>query len=271
MAKPKQPLGRKVTMSQPVAIPFDRYIALVEGKVIKGPVVPKMEQMEKWIVSGGRDIEVHKDREAGIVLATLTCPGPNGPAHFFGEGKTIPLAVMEAIHDYLVHQPKPDPAGSDLPLFRGNGGTATVVEQQLLDDPSKVSATAPDPAGWSDVPFSGETIQLGEPGFDTGDLPPDEDDGSGWQFLCIVPDQALWKADPPRDELAPIVEFDEGKDDADRGWYLAPGYAYDHKAGEIRELMDGGETQVVWSRDAKAKPGVIAADVVDLVAAGAGN
>src|SRR4051794_10567049 len=94
-------LGRKVKMSQPVAIDFTTYITLVEGKVIKGPIAPKMEVMEKWVVSGGRDIETYRNKETGLVHATLVSPGADGPDYHMGEGETMALAVTEAIVGYL--------------------------------------------------------------------------------------------------------------------------------------------------------------------------
>jgi hypothetical protein len=119
-------------MSQPVAIDFTTYITLVEGKVIKGPIAPKMEVMEKWIVSGGRDISIDRDHESGHYRRDPHCRERASTAdRLRGRGRDDGARVTEAIVDYLKAQPKPDPEGKDLPLFKGNGGVASVAEIEL--------------------------------------------------------------------------------------------------------------------------------------------
>jgi hypothetical protein len=139
VAKQRNGFGRKVKMSQPIAISWDLYITLAGAKVVKGPVVPKMEVMEKWIVSGGRDIEIHKDRETGTVIATLVAPGSDGPTAFGGQGDTIPLAVANAIGCYIKAQPEPDPSGGDLPLFRRD----SPVADDATDDEGSTATDSP--------------------------------------------------------------------------------------------------------------------------------
>jgi hypothetical protein len=252
VAKPKNgTLGRKVKMSQPIAIPWDLEIALVGAKVVKGPAVPKMEVMEKWIVGGGRDLEISHDRDAGLTVATLICPGADGPMRYEGSDVTMALATANAIHEYIKAQPKPDPEGKDLPLFRGNGGVASVAEIELereaKDDGDKDEA--PDEDGPKDL-----EAQLDD-ALAVADAPADvvaaeEPAVRDWRFLFMVDptDIKLWQADTPSDDEFLVVDFDEGDAANDRGWYIAPGYRYDHKAGEIREELDGGETELVWSR-----------------------
>lgn len=133
-------LGRKVKMSQPIAISWSLYISLAGAKVVKGPTVPKMEVMEKWIVSGGRDIEIYRDHESGIIVATLITPAADGRDEYVGRGDTIPLATANAIGAYIDAQPEPDPTGADLPLFNGNGGVASVAEIELAKEKSAAEA-----------------------------------------------------------------------------------------------------------------------------------
>lgn len=236
-------LGRKVKMSQPVAIAFDRYVTLVEGKVIKGPVVPKMEVMEKWIVSGGRDIEIGRDTETGLHVATLTAPSADGKVLYTGEGETMSLATMEAIHAFLKAQPKPDPEGRDLPLFRENGKGG--VDDATAITPDLVQADEADTG--TDEPMVDESTN-GQ--VDSAHL-------DGWQFQFIVPpaDGKSWKKNPPADPESdiPIVQWEDGVDanDYDRGWYLHPDYTYDQQAGDIRTAAG----ELVWSRETAAVAG----------------
>lgn len=276
------PLGRKVKMSQPVAIPWDLAIDLVDAKVVKGPVVPKMEPMEKWIVSGGRSFSVAHDE--GLAIVAITAPGIDGETRVEGIGETLPLATAKAIQALWRATPKPDPDGKDLPLFRAGTGLPHDGAEEADDGD----------------PIFGEDIPFGPGGFDTGDLPPDlveesadadpepdrygpphgranpddqaafvqwaqandpepgtggfADDGADWTFLFVVDPQDLrqWKASVPAVDGVAIVDFDDGTQELDRGWYLHPEYAYDPKVGAIAAKAEPGTP--VWTRDEAAVP-----------------
>lgn len=241
-------LGRKVKMSQPVAIGFDRYIALVEGKVVKGPTVPKMEVMEKWVVSGGRDIAIGRDTDTGLHVATLTAPAADGPVAFTGEGETMALATMEAIHAYLKAQPKPDPDGKDLPLFRRNGSDGAAEEVDDVGDEEReiVPSVELDPRAEEPVADESATEQR-----DISHL-------AGRTFLFVVNpgDRDQWQVEAPTvqvdgETLELVIWEPEGDDRSyDRGWYLHPDYVYENIAGEIRVKSADGKPSpmLVWSR-----------------------
>jgi hypothetical protein len=266
VVKPKQSLGRKVKMSQPVAIDFTTYITLVEGKVIKGPIAPKMEVMEKWIVSGGRDISIDRDHESGHYLAILTAKSIDGQVDFEGKGETMALAVTEAIVDFLKAQPKPDPEGKDLPLFKGNGGVASVAEIELEREAKGDvdEAEAPDEDGPKDleVQLDDALTTADVADADQAPAPESQPPVREWTWLHIINpgDAKRWKQDAPRFDDAPVVEFEEGDDANERGWYLDPDFFYDREVGQISQRNPvPGQSAVVWSRDTDPMPAAVEA------------
>jgi hypothetical protein len=260
MPKPKNgTLGRKIKMSQPVAIDFTTFITLVEGKVIKGPTAPKMEVMEKWIVSGGRDISVSRDHESGRYLAILTAKGADGPIEYEGEGETMALAVTEAIVEFLKAQPKPDPEGKDLPLFRGNGGVASVAEMDLDEEPAGSFIDVGAIARAAAAELNAAVATMPE------ELPPVRE----WTWLNMINpgDAKRWKKEAPTFEGSPVLEFEEGDDSNERGWYLDPDFFYDREMGIITQRNPvPGQVATVWSRDVETQAGAVAENRRELVA-----
>lgn len=255
-------LGRKVKMSQPVAIPWDLAIALVAAKVVKGPAVPKMEVMEKWIVGGGRDLEIAHDRDAGTTVATLICPSPDGQVRYVGTDVTMALATANAIHEYCKAQPLPDPTGADLPLFRGNGGVASVAEMGLDEEPAGSFVDLDSIVQEAAREMNAAVAAMPDA------LPPVRE----WTWLHIInpSDAKRWKKEAPAFEGAPVVEFEEGDDSNERGWYLDPDFFYDREMGFISQRNPiPGQAAMVWSRDVETKPGVVEATKVNLVTASA--
>lgn len=261
MGKPRNgSLGRKVKMSQPIAIPWDLAIDLVAAKVVKPPTVPKMEPMEKWIVAGGRSFDVSHDD--GLTVVTLTAPGIDGDSTFEGVGETLPLATARAIQELWKATPKPDPNGADLPLFKGNGGVASVAEmglQAVSVDEIARDLEAEIRAGA--VP--GVSITDDGRVSDADPVRTREDDG--WRHMQVIAQQdgKLWKREAPVDlNHAPILVWEEGGGgDIDRGFWLAPGYVYDRELGEIRDQQDGRD-DLCWSRPTR---GAVEATRVKLV------
>lgn len=94
------------------------------------------------------------------------------------------------------------------------------------------------------------------------------------QLYAIDPqDMRTWKADPPTHDGAALVVWEAGDKDFDRGFYLNPGYSYDHHVGYITKLNPApGEVAMVWSRpEPKRARGAVQAETVDLVAAAGVN
>lgn len=268
MPKPKNgTLGRKVKMSQPVAIPWDLAIDLVAAKVVKPPTVPKMEPMEKWIVAGGRSFDVSHDD--GLTVVIITAPGIEGRTVFRGEGETLPLATARAIQELWQATPQPDPNGADLPLFRGNGGVASVAEMRLevdgaLTDMDTARSDATTAASEDDDPDARESLIASG----AMELPPVRE----WTWLNIINpgDAKRWKQEAPSFEGSPVLEFEAGDDSNERGWYLDPDFFYDREMGIISQRNPvPGQLATVWSRDVADKPGAVEATTVNLVTASA--
>lgn len=282
-------LGRKVKMSQPVAIPWDLAIDLVDARVVKGPVVPKMEPMEKWIVSGGRSFSVSHDE--GLTIVAITAPGIDGETRVEGIGETLPLATAKAIQALWRATPKPDPDGKDLPLFRAGTGLpdddgdghddnphfpfefeprepeasadgepepATDVVQETAGDEADDGTDRYGPphgrANPDDQAAFVEWAQANDPEPGSGGF---ADDGPEWTFLFVADPQDLkrWKKSAPSVDGVAIVDFDDGSGESDRGWYLHPDYTYDPQVGFISKRDPvSGEPAMVWSRDAAREP-----------------
>jgi hypothetical protein len=194
VVKPKQSLGRKVKMSQPVAIDFTTYITLVEGKVIKGPIAPQLEVLEKWIgVASVAEIEL--EREAKGDVDEAEAPDEDGP-------KDLEVQLDDALT------------------------TADVADADQAPAPE----SQPPVREWT------------------------------WLHIINPGDAKRWKQDAPRFDDAPVVEFEEGDDANERGWYLDPDFFYDREVGQISQRNPvPGQSAVVWSRDTDPMPAAVEA------------
>lgn len=246
----KQP---KIKLAQPIALEPNLRDVLEKHGVRKPPTVDKVEALEKAAVAKKWLFFITPDRKDGLTHVKLEVPGPDGLLYFEATALTTALAMTQALCDALENGPqqadmfderaKADPNGTDLPMFRGNGGVAAVALDQIVEEvKEEIRAGAID----------GVTInESAEP-----QIP------NPWTFLFIVnpADVTLWKAHAPdyEDNLhadrVPVVDWEEGDELNDRGWYLDPSFAYDANAGEIRLLApDGTPDELVWSREVATK------------------
>lgn len=289
----KQP---KIKISQPIALAPELRDILEKHGVRKPPTVDKVEALEKAATAKKWLFLIKQNRSDGMTHATLEVPGPDGLIYFEATEQTTALAMTHALCDALENGPQQStfipeseplkPDGSDLPMFRGNGGTAgplasifedaagvnvADVEVELTQHLDQLDPFVP-PADIEedDREFDPEMMDL-EDQFDdmlaaAGDVDPAlrddlEEDAPEWRFLFIVDpaDIALWKVTPPSHDDLPVVDWEEGGPESasDRGWYIDPVYDYNHTLGEIKLLSDEDGDLLVWSREetvAAAKP-----------------
>lgn len=238
----KQP---KIKIAQPVQLEAALRDVLEKHGVRKPPTVDKVEALEKAATAKKWLFFVTPDRRDGLTHVKLEVPGPDGLIYFEATALTTALAMTKALCDALENGPQqsnfldsarspdapPDPDGKDLPMFNGNGGVASVAEINLQETADELA---------SDI----EAMAI-------------EESTNPWTFLFVVnpADVKTWKEAAPVDaEGAPIVEWEEGDELNDRGFYLDPEFHYDAAAGEIRLKDDDGQPgELVWSRDAAPK------------------
>ena len=249
MPKEYDPFGSEeetrdpVKVIQPIQIDWLLAKDLVKAGVMRPPTVPKMEAMEKWILARGWDLSIGHDKETGQTMATVTAPMDDGPKNFYGFDATMAMATAKAIQYAWASQPQ---QSSFLDSDEDEADLPEKEQMTLAPHPESVATMMSEPPDEDFVPG-----------------PPIEQPRAlgGWSFLFIVDpnDSVLWKVIRPsgiRDgddgsQAYPLVDWEEGDDLNDRGWYLAPGYAYDHQLGIIA-LED--DNQVLWSREEAHKP-----------------
>ena len=225
------PKREPVKLTQPIQIDWALAKTLVKAKAMRPPTVPKMEAMEKWILGRGWELSIEHDKAQGLTVATIMAPGDTEVTEYRGLDATMAMATAKAIGAAFNAQPQ----------------QSSFLDGQ--DDPGAKEPAAQTQTALEETPEPTEAATVSEE--PTPGPPPLS--ASGWRMLFQVDvnDIALWKELTPRDEQEQaLVQWCEGDDVNDRGFYLAQGLDYEPREGWIRRIDDEA---LLWSRPVAEK------------------